>query len=257
METLSPQQKTTPTRWYIQIGKIVLLLLLGFVGIVVLFFTAYFGYYLWLGKYGDATTQQELAKSFQENFTISPELRGAASASVVTQPIASLIHDHNPRFGNPDATVTIVAFIDFECPFCQRAYPTFERIKETYSPATQIIFKHFPIESIHPHARKASLAAQCAHEQGKFWEYYNLVFTEKKLDEESLFSYALKLRLNTRQFNTCVDTEKYAAAIDQDFQDGLTVGVRGTPTYIINQQKLEGSVPLSAWDDAIVQSLQQ
>ncbi len=180
-----PQPPTKP--WYTKGGIIILLAVLGFSAIGFLFFSAYLGYYLWVGKYGDATQQINLAKQFTEQFSLSPELRGVEARPTVEQPAASLIRPHNPTIGNPNAPITIVAFIDFECPFCQRAYPTFARIIDTYAPATNIVFKHFPVESIHPRAQQASMAAQCAHEQGKFWEYYNLLFTKKTLDDASLF----------------------------------------------------------------------
>jgi protein-disulfide isomerase len=257
MENFVPQSHTTPTPWYKQIGKTLLFIIIGFLGIGILFFIVFFGYYLWIGKYGDVATQTQLTKQFQENFTISPELRSLESNQTINTPTQSIIHEHNPRFGNPDAAVTIVAFVDFECPFCGQAYPSFKLMMEKYAPAVQVVFKHFPIDSIHPNAKKASLAAQCAHKQDTFWEYHNILFTKKQFDDSSLFSYALQLRLNATQFQTCLNSDTNVKQIEQDFQDGLALGVRGTPTYIINQKKIEGNVPAQAWDTIIVQSLQR
>lgn len=248
---------TPQKKWYEKAGMIILSVFLGFFGVGLLIFIAFFGYYLWISKYGDLSTQTALQKEFRETFTVAPELRSVRAADTIDIPIESIIHEHNPRFGNPNATVTIVAFIDFECPYCRQSYPTFQHIMEKYAPAVQVIFKHFPLESIHPHARQASLAATCAQEQNAFWEYHDTLFTAQNLSETALTGYAQTLGLNMSQFSSCLASRTHASAIDTDFQDGLTVGIRGTPSYIVNQTKVEGSIPKEAWDSLIVDLLQQ
>ena len=250
-------QPAPEKKWYTKAGMIILIIFLGFIGVTILFFTAFFGYYLWVSKYVDSATQLALREQFREQFTLAPELRGIAANDTVDRPVQSLVQKNNPRFGNPNATVTIVAFIDFECPFSRRAYPIFKNIMNKYEPAVQVVFKNFPIDSIHPRARKAALAAQCAREQGAFWKYYDLLFTKQDLSENALTNYARSLRLNMQQFSQCVSSNKYEALIEQDFRDGIEIGVRGTPSYVINQKKIEGNVPADVWDSIIVESLQQ
>ena len=103
----------------------------------------------------------------------------------------------------------------------------------------------------------AHLAAACANEQNKFWEYHDLLFTVKKYDAASLTDYADKLKLNKKQFSDCLSSEKYKSAIEKDLYDSAMFNVRGTPTYFINQTKLEGVIPKDYWDKIILENLKK
>ena len=158
--------------------------------------------------------------------------------------------------GDERAPITIVAFIDFECPYSQKGYSIFADVMRRYEPVARVVFKHMPVELLHPNARQASLAAACANAQGKFWEYYDLLFTERQLDTASLNTYATQLGLNGQQFSDCLVSAQFGNAVDQDFADGAALGVAGTPTYFVNGTKIEGVVGADVWDDVIVSQLQ-
>ncbi len=246
-----------PRSWYRKTGHVVLVIGGSIIGTMILIFLFFFGYYLWVNSYGDSGTQHELAKKFEQNFSAAPGLSSVGTGDTITTPVGSLIHDHTPITGNPGSPVTVVAFIDFECPYCQSAFPTFERIRDTYGPAVKIVFKHFPIESIHPHAKRAARGAACAQQQNGFWPYYSSLFIKKDFStDEDLIQMARAQGLSIPLFQSCLTEAKTTAAIDKDIQDGIAIGVRGTPTYIVNQQKFEGVISDTEWDRILLQALQ-
>jgi protein-disulfide isomerase len=165
-----------------------------------------------------------------------------------------ILADDDPVKGDQNAPVTIVEFSDFQCPFCGRFWSqTLPQIKEDYIDTGKVkfVYRDFPL-SFHQYAQKASEAAECADEQGKFWEYHDKLFENQQfLDTESLKQYAADLGLDTEKFNSCIDTGKYSSEVRKDFQDGQTNGVSGTPTFFINGQKLVGAQPYSAFQQII------
>jgi protein-disulfide isomerase len=113
------------------------------------------------------------------------------------------------------------------------------------------VYKDFPLPT-HPNAQKAAEAARCAGEQGKYWEYHDLLFTnQSKLDVANLKKFAADLQLNTTRFNTCLDNGTYAEKIRQDVTEGQRVGVGGTPAFFINGRLLAGAQPFSAFQQII------
>lgn len=223
-------------------------------GVVALIFIGFFVYYTWQFKYGDPEQIKKIAKEISNSkFTLADN--GKKQKAEADKPVANFIRPNNPVFGNPNAKVTIVEFIDFECPFSQASFPHFQTIKENYGSAVKFVFKHMPLSSIHPNAMPAALAAECAHEQGKFWEYYKILFETKKLDTESLTQTAESLSLNMEKFSNCLETQKYSKQIQDDVVDGLELGVRGTPTYFVNQQIVEGVFDVAAWNTRILEHI--
>ena len=147
--------------------------------------------------------------------------------------------------GDEDAPVEIYEFSEFQCPFCKRFYDnTWDQILDNYlnDGKVKVIFKHFPL-GFHANAQKASEATECAKDQGKFWEYHDVLFETAQLDMESLKKHAEDLGLDTEDFNTCLDTGKYADKVKEDFDLGRTVGVSGTPSFFINGKKVVGAQP--------------
>lgn len=237
-------------------GHVIAIVLLALVIVIVTSFAAMFSYFLWVEKYGDADTKAKYLNTFASNFTSAPGASGN-SRSHIDVDVNQYIYPHSPQFGDPDASVTMIVFIDFECPFCRQAYPSFEQVRETYGPAVNIVFKHFPIEQFHPRAGNAARAAQCAHQQGAFWPYYQALFDTQRLDDAALLAHANTIGINTTLFSGCMVDSQTDAQIAQDLQDGINLGVRGTPTYIINNQKLEGVTPTEQWNDIIIEALNQ
>ncbi len=226
-----------------------------FLSIVLIFiavFLYFFIYYLWQFKYGSPETVTNINKVFSDTFTKANQNN---KAPVSVPDTASLIHAHNPQLGKEDASVTMIMFIDFECPFCQASFPVFKQIVDTFGDAVHIVFKHYPIESIHPHAYRAAEASMCAEEQDKFWEFHDQIFATKKLDETSLYTHAIGVGINAATFDQCMKAGSHSSEIDTDLSDGIKIGIRGTPTYIVNGQVIEGSRTIEEWKQIILAEL--
>jgi predicted DsbA family dithiol-disulfide isomerase/Skp family chaperone for outer membrane proteins len=140
-----------------------------------------------------------------------------------------------PSRGPANALVTIVEFSDFQCPFCGNLYPVMKEIETKYKDTVRIVYRQFPLTSIHPFAQKAAEAALCAKDQNKFWEYHDSLFeNQQALDVDALKTRAVNLQLDTAAFNQCLDSGKQADAISKDILEGNKVGVTGTPALYIN-----------------------
>jgi protein-disulfide isomerase len=161
---------------------------------------------------------------------------------VFSQPVDSkTLEDDDPFFGPENASVVIVEFSDFQCPVCGKEYSVLKQLKEEFGDRVKFVYRDFPLTNIHSFALISAIAAQCANEQGKFWEYHDKLFeNQDALDAASLKKYALELGLNSEQFNKCLDEVKFLSEVQKDFSDGLKLGVKGTPTFFVNGQKLDG-----------------
>src|SRR3989344_669154 len=155
------------------------------------------------------------------------------------------ITSENHIRGNISAPITLVEFSDFECPFCERHTPTLEKILLDYKDKLRLVYKHYPLVSIHPNAQKAAEASECASEQGKFWEYHDMLFANQKsgLSVDKFKSWAVQLGLSANQFNNCLDTSKYKSKVETDLAEGSSKGVTGTPGTFVNGELVEGAVP--------------
>lgn len=150
----------------------------------------------------------------------------------------ALIDDDDVK-GDKNAPVTIVEWSDFECPFCVRFYSqTLGQIEEEYikTGKAKLVYRDFPL-GFHSNAQKSAEAAECAGEQGKFWEMHDKLFEEGVDGGVSSFKqFAADIGLNTKEFDDCLDSGKMAAETQKDMNDGTSVGIRGTPGFIINGQ---------------------
>ncbi len=245
----------TPTSGTLKKGFLLvfLLLIVLFVGL----FVWKFAEALLTLRYGDAQERQALQERAGAGFTLAPELKGKNVGQNSNTHAKELIRSHTPVFGTNKAPLTLVAFIDFECPYCQKSYPVLKDIMERYDGVVQLAFKHFPVESLHPQALQAGMASACAQEQGKFWEYFDALFQQKKFDEDTLLLFADQLELNMEIFALCMSTGKYKQNIAQDVQDGIRIGIRGTPTFVLEDRKIEGALDKTMWDQIILNVLQK
>jgi len=142
--------------------------------------------------------------------------------------------------------VTIVEFSDYQCPFCRQfVSTTLPALKNAYvdSGKARYVFRDFPIDNIHPQARKAAEAAHCAGDQGKYWEMHDLLFqNQQALAPEQLPDYAKRLGLDAAAFSACLDSAKHAGAVQQNYGDGAAAGVRGTPSFIVGRTRPDNTV---------------
>ncbi len=184
------------------------------------------------------------------------EAQAPTQAAEPTQPAPGRVQvsvDDDEVIGSANAPITIIEFSDFECPYCGRFFDeTLPQIKTDYvdTGKVKIVYRDFPLQ-FHPEAMPAALAADCAGEQGKYYEYHNKLFeNQDSLGVANFKAWASELGLNTVQFNSCLDTQKYANEINKDTQDGINAGVSGTPTFFIGNPvngyvKVVGAQPYS------------
>lgn len=172
--------------------------------------------------------------------------------------------DDDPVFGEDDAELTIVEFSDYQCPLCRVFYnDTLPKIKEKYvdTGKVKLVFRDYPL-SFHPDALPAAMAANCARAQGDdetYFKMHDMIFDGQNLlgantveiPRASLSQYAGKLGLNVTTFDSCVDKSEFMAEITKDAADGDTIGVGGTPSFIVGEQFIEGAMPFEAFEAAI------
>jgi len=153
-----------------------------------------------------------------------------------------------PFRGPAAAPVTIVEFSDFHCPFCKQVLGTLTQLLSRYGDRVRLVFRDFPIDSLHPQARKAAEGARCAHDQGKFWEYHDVLFANApQASPEKLKAYAAQVGLDLPSFERCLSSGTPEAAVQKDVDEGIRLGVTGTPAFFINGHLLSGAQPLESF----------
>ena len=158
--------------------------------------------------------------------------------------------------GAADAPVTIVEFSDFHCPFCKRVQPTLAQLLERYPGKVRLAYRDYPIDSLHPEARRAAEAARCARDQGKFWEYHDLLFAgPPSATPEALERYAGKAGLDLGAFGTCLSGGVHRAAVQRDVDEAGRLGISGTPGFFVNGRPLTGAQPLEVFVRVIEEEL--
>jgi protein-disulfide isomerase len=164
-------------------------------------------------------------------------------------PPLKISEDNDPIIGNMDAEITIIEFSDFQCPFCARFHvQTLPTIMDEYinKGTVKLVFRDFPIQSIHPNALPASVAAECANEQKKFKEMHDVLFEKQNewsnQNIESVMNtfsqYASDLGLEEKAFDSCLKNGKYIEEIQKDLDDGRTYGISGTPGFFIGNDQI-------------------
>lgn len=172
-----------------------------------------------------------------------------AQASGARSPALTLIEDNDPVLGDPDAEISIVEFSDFQCSYCARSFSTTqaEFRQSDYFNSGQVnwVYKHFPLQSIHPLAQKAAEAGECANRQGKFWDYHDTLFeNQRRLDVASLKSYASTLGLDTDEFDRCLDENEAKGEVSKELSVARAAGGQGTPFFVVINNVNKRGVPL-------------
>jgi protein-disulfide isomerase len=151
------------------------------------------------------------------------------------------VSEDDPSIGPADARVVIIEAGCFQCPFTKKAVPVIKQILSYYGDKIRFVYKDFPVSSTHPGAEISAEAAQCAKDQGKFWEYSDILFENQgKASMDDLKGFARELGLDMTQFSECLETRKYKEKVDSEFQEALRIGIYGTPTFFINDQVVVG-----------------
>ena len=157
-----------------------------------------------------------------------------------------------PARGSNSAPIELIEFSDFQCPFCQRANPTVEQVLKTYGDRIKFVYRHFPLEDVHPHALLAAEAAECAGAQGKFWQMHELLFANQEhLKLKNLHGYAEQLGLDMALYTSEMDDHVYLQRVREHIDSGLKSGVRGTPGFFINGRIQDVSFGIRSLFDAV------
>lgn len=167
-----------------------------------------------------------------------------------------------PVMGNKDAKVKVVEFADFQCPFCEQWFSQVEpQLKKDYIDTGKIAFYWRDYPFLGQESNYAASAARCANEQGKFWDFHDYLYSHQGQENSGAFSkdnlkqFAASIGLNTDQFNSCLDADKFSADYQKDLSDGQKAGVNGTPTVFVNGVAIVGAQPYTAFKTAIDQAL--
>jgi len=227
-----------------------------------------------IGTFDDSDsdlTGEQLKEILSEIKTVPTPQPAQQSPQPSAPQIFTVSFDDEPVKGNPDAPVTVVEFSDFQCPFCSRFFEqTLPLIEENYIDTGKIkfVYKDLPLDNLHPNARSAHIASECADEQGKFWEYHDVLF-QKQAEWNRLASsdlditlsqFAVDLGMQAASFESCMESQDIADEVNQDTLEAARYGATGTPTFFIGTEKdgfikLVGAQPFAAFQDAIDEQL--
>jgi protein-disulfide isomerase len=159
--------------------------------------------------------------------------------------------------GPAEAAVTIVEFADYQCPYCKRAQSVLDRLMQEFKGKLRLVYKDLPAPS-HAGARPAAEAARCAAARGVFWEYHDLLFlASPDFSRDHLIRYAERLALDRAAFAACLDTRQFREQVDVDVREARALGIRETPTFLINGKPLVGALPIEAFREAITEALRE
>jgi protein-disulfide isomerase len=177
------------------------------------------------------------------------ELKAKYKTTVALKaPVVDVATAGRPEKGPKDAPILMIAFSDYECPYCRRAEDTVEQVLKAYEGKIRYVFRDYPLP-FHKNAKPAAVAAGCANQQGKFWEYNQKLF-KADLSPEGLKKTATEVGLDSGKFDACL-AKNDTKTIDQDIADGGAVGVNGTPAFFINGHSLSGAQPFDAFKELI------
>ncbi len=190
------------------------------------------------------------------------------------EPVFNLSADDDPFLGPEDAKVTVIEFSDFECPYCAAAMGTHEGLIERFKSQDpsweaavpklkelaeqgkiKFVYRDFPL-NIHQNAQKAAEAAECAEEQNMFWEMHDKIFENSdSLSVENLKQFAKDIRLDSPEFDACLDSSEMASEVQKDLSDGSKAGITGTPAFFVNGRLVSGAQPFSVFEQIIEEEL--
>ncbi|MFA4936949.1 MAG: thioredoxin domain-containing protein [Patescibacteria group bacterium] len=225
---LIPQEPQSPKAWYKY----------SWLWIIIALVVVWFGSAFVINMIADKNTLLNSAKPLEIN-----------SKAISDNTLAT---SDDPSLGLLSAPVVIVEFGDFECPYCREASAILKQVIKQYPDAVRLIFRDFPVTSIHSQAVSAAVAANCALEQQKFWEYHDLIFAQQEnLGDNLYLTLARSLNLNEERFNNCLASSQILTEVEEDFYAGIDAGVSGTPTFFVNGKIVQGSPPYEYWSKII------
>ncbi len=158
-----------------------------------------------------------------------------------------------PSRGGQNASIVVEEFGDFQCPACGAAYKQLKDFPAKYGDKVLWKFLHYPLTSIHPYAFNAAMAAECANDQGKFWEYHNMLYeNQNNLSRSDLYTYADKIGLDKTSFDACFRSRAKASVVDADVAEGDKRGVTATPSFFVNGKLVDDWTTLGSYIDSML-----
>lgn len=192
----------------------------------------------------------KLTSSYLEGLRLKANIMVELAPPVASVEVANAAAIEGPA----NAPVQLIEFADFQCPYCQKVNPEINKLLQEYAGKLAIVYKDFPLP-LHPNAQKAAEAARCAGEQGKFWDYHNLLFTDRKLQPDDLKQEAKALKLDAAKFDECLDSGKEAANVNQARNEAVKLGLSGTPSFFLNGHFFSGAVDYNLLHQMVEQQL--
>jgi len=182
-------------------------------------------------------------------------LQTQATLRILLAPPVADVSLEDAHFRGPrSAPVLLVEFADYECPYCEKVNPLIQKLSEEYGDKLAVVYKDFPLP-MHHRAQKAAEAARCAGEQGKYWEYHDVLYYSRQLDINELKKHAQVLKLDENRFSKCLDGGEAAAAVKKDLEEGKQLGLSGTPSFFVNNHFFHGAVDYSTLREMVEQQL--
>lgn len=212
--------------------------------------------------------QRRRAQERMQNY--SRELRAANKVGILIKeppsPRVDIAAGPNPSKGDEKAKVQIIEFSDFQCPYCARAVPVLKEIEKNYGDKVRVVFRDFPL-SFHNTAKQQAIAAACAQDQNKFWEYHDQLFGNQNATNQAfssgkeadlnkqLTNYAKDVGLNVGDFTACLSSKKHAKSVEDDMKAGEEAGVSSTPSFFVNGRPIAGALPFAEFKKVIDEEL--
>ncbi len=204
------------------------------------------------GKIADGIRQLRYAKA---KAAYLDQLRTRSNVLVkLAPPRVDVTVGTAPRLGPANAPVQVIEFADYECPYCAKVHPFLSKLRDEFGDKVSIYFKDLPLP-MHSRARKAAEAARCAGAQGKFWEYHDVLFSKRQLENDDLKNAARELKLDATKFDECFNTGAQSSGVQKDLQEARQLGLNGTPSFFVNGRFISGAVDYTTLRDMVRQQL--
>lgn len=200
-----------------------------------------------LQRQAELRRREALARELRERYPVRISL---------APPRADVHADDDPFMGPENAPVTLIEFSDFQCPYCRRVQSVLKRLMTAYHGQLKLVFRDFPLRQVHPEAQKAAEAAQCANDQGQFWQYHDRLFATTELAVDDLKRYAVEMGLDSDRFNDCLDSDTYSQEVQGDIDDARAAGVNATPSFFVNGLPINGAVPFERFVELVELALE-
>ncbi|MDP3985479.1 MAG: thioredoxin domain-containing protein [bacterium] len=241
--------ETIKRPWWKHWWGVLIIVFLSILGLLVIYFFQQFFKYYGLVRRGEISNAEIV---FADRFTVSGQLKTsiAQAAAASTDTLAT---DDDPQIGHPLASMVIVEFADFGCPFSREASSVVRELAAKYSDRVRYIYRDLPLDDVHPDARRAAEAGECAQDQGNFWALHDKMYqNQDRLSQDDLIRYAQETGLDVAEFTACLESGKYQQEVQEDFEAGVAAGVRGTPTFFFNGVRVEGSIPKELFEKILL-----